>query len=453
MPVSPAVPGPPDADRPRSDRVGAAVLLLAVLLLALSLRTGIGSLSVLLPTVRDELGFSATGVSLLTTLPPLCFAVVGLGAGRLVLRHGVHRVTVVLLLVIAAGLVGRALTGSPMVFLGATVVAMAAVAVGNVVLPPLANRHFRQPGSRISATTVSSLYGATIVGGATLAAMATVPVGEALGGWRVGLACWALVPAVAAVLWLPTLRSDRADARAAAAAASAAGPAVEPTVEPTVGPTVGPTATTHPPAGPAPAITLAAVARTPLGWAFGGCFAIQAGQAYVQFGWWGSILADAGADASRAGLLLGMITGVGIPVTLALPTLIRMTRGSIALPVLFAAATIAGWAGLLAAPLALGGFPWAVLLGFGGGAFTWILAMVAHHSRTPQGTSQLSALTQGVGYLGASVATFGAGVLHDATGSWTAPVLVMAVLAALIGVFGAAIVRGGSVEDAVARVA
>ncbi|MEQ6900307.1 MFS transporter [Nocardioides sp. YIM 152588] len=425
---TPAAPGPA-----RTRRTGAGVaVLLAVLLLALSLRTGIGSLSVLLPTVRDELGFSAAGISLLTTLAPLCFAVVGLGAGRLVLRHGVHRVTVALLAVLAAGLVGRALTGSPTVFLVATVVAMAAVAVGNVVLPPLANRHFGHPGSRISATTVSSLYGATIVGGATLAATATVPLGEALGGWRVGLAAWALVPALGALLWLPTLRADRADRAGDAPVA------------------VPPVAGSTPEAA---GITLTAVARTPLGWAFAACFAVQAGQAYVQFGWWGSILAEAGAEASRAGLLLGIITGVGIPVTLALPALIRLTRGSAALPVLFAAATIAGWAGILAAPLALGGVAWAALLGFGGGAFTWSLAMVARHSRTPQGTSQLSALTQGVGYLGASAATFGAGLLHDATGSWTAPVVVMAALAVLIGVFGAAIARGGSIEEALARAA
>lgn len=395
----------------RPPRVAAALLLgAAIVVLALSLRTGIASLSVLLPTVRDELGFSPTGVSVLTTLPPLCFAVVGLGAGRLVLRFGVHRVTVVLLLALAVGLLARSLTGSWVVFLLATTLAMAGAAVGNVVLPPLAKQHFPH---RVA--LVSALYGAAVVGGATLASSLTVPIGEAFGGWRVGLGSWALVAALGAVLWLPTVVRDRRPA--VARDRSSAG------------------------------IRLSDVARTRLGIAFMVCFGVQASQAYVQFGWWGAILTDAGAEAAHAGVLLGVITGIGIPVTLALPLLVRVTRGGIALPVAFSVCTVAGWLGVLFAPLAAGGWVWAVLLGFGGGAFTWVLAMIADRSRTPAGTSQLSALTQGVSYLVAGLTTFAAGVLHDATGSWTLPLVLTTVLAALIAPAGAAVARSSQLED------
>lgn len=427
----------------------AALLLVGILLLALSLRSGIGSLSVLLPTVRDALDFSPAGVSVLTTLPPLCFALVGLGTGRLVLRFGVHRVTVALLVAIAAGLLVRSVTGSVPVFLLATVLAMAGAAIGNVVLPPLTKRHFPQ-----RAALVSALYGAAMVGGATLASTLTVPVADATGSWRVGLACWAVVPLLGVLAWLPTLRRSQRAIAAATGETVAPDPeqATDPTTDPTTGQTTGQGEHAGQPERRAGRpLTLGALARTRLGWAFAICFGAQASQAYVQLGWWGSMLTESGADDAHAGLLLGIVTGTGVPVTLALPALIRLTRGGPVLPIAFAAATVVGWAGLLLAPLALGGTLWALLLGFGGGAFTWVLAMLAHRSRTTEGTAQLSALAQGVGYLVASAATFAAGLLHDTTGSWDAAIVMVLLLAVVIGVAGTVLARGGTIEDAVAE--
>ncbi|MFC5728575.1 MULTISPECIES: CynX/NimT family MFS transporter [Nocardioides] len=390
---------------------GAAVVLgAAIVVLALSLRSAIGSLGVLLPTVREALDFAPAGVSVLTTLPPLCFAVIGLGTGRLVLRFGVHRVAVGLLAAVATGLVARALTDSFALFLLATVVIMAGAAIGNVVLPPLAKQHFPH---RVA--LISSLYGAAVVGGGSLASALTVPIGDATGSWRIALGGWAVVAFIGMAMWLPTAFRDER-----------------------------PVEDTRPKSH---RITLGDVARTRLGLAFLTCFGVQSSQAYVQFGWWGEILADAGADDAHAGALLGVITGIGIPVTLGLPALIRVTRGGMTLPIMFACCTVAGWVGVIVAPLAVGGWLWAVLLGMGGGAFTWVLAMIASRSRTAEGTSQLSALTQGVGYLVAAGTTFGVGLLHELTGSWTAPLAGTAVLAVGIGLAGAVIARSGPLEE------
>lgn len=398
----------------RTHRTAALLLCVALVLLAGSLRTGITSLTVLLPTVRDQLHFSATGINVLTTLPPLCFAVVGIGTGRLVLRYGVHKVTVALLATVAGGLIARSLTDSWEIFLLATVVTMAGIAVGNVVLPPLTKQHFPQ---RIAA--VSALYGAALVGGAMVASVATVPIADATGGWRSGLAVWAVVPILAVLLWLPTVRrreSVSTEDHAADHRVSAAG-----------------------------------ILRTRLGWAFIICFGTQSVQAYIQFGWWGSIITDVGGDDARAGLLLGIIAGMGIPMTLLLPVLIRRTHGSVVLPVLFAGCSIAGWIGILLDPLgAGGGVVWALLLGIGSASFTWVLAMIADRSRTPEGTSQLSSISQGAGYLIAAVATFGAGVMRDALGNWDAVIVILIGVAVAIGASGAVIARSGSIEDAIA---
>jgi CP family cyanate transporter-like MFS transporter len=393
----------------RRTAVTAVAVGTAIVVLALCLRSGVSSLGVVLHRVQADLHLSATTTGALTTLPALCFAVVGLGAGRAILRYGAHRVTVVLLLTVAAGLVCRSVTGSGTVFLLGTAVAMAGAALGNVVLPPLAKLHFPD---RIA--LVSAIYGAALMGGATLAATTTVPLADALGGWRWGLGFWAIPPVVGAVLWLPTVLRER---------------------------------TGEPRERRSHAVSLGQLARTRTGQAMLLCFAAQSAQAYVQFGWWGEILTSAGADDAHAGALLGVLAGIGIPVTLSLPALMRVTHGSIVLPVAFAAVTVVGWTGVATAPLALGGWLWAVLLGMGGGAFTWVLAMIPARSRTPDGTSQLSALTQGFGYLGASVATFGTGLLHEATGSWTPAIVIMAVLAVAIAVTGAVVVKSPPVEE------
>ncbi|MDT0328543.1 MFS transporter [Nocardiopsis lambiniae] len=391
-------------------RVLLAVLALAAVeSLALSLRSGVGSLGALLPTLRDDLHLTAAAVGVLATLPTLFFALVGLGAGRVISRYGPHRVTILLLATIATGLVARALTGSSLVFVLATGLAMAGVAVGNVVLPALAKLHFPR---RI--VVVGALYGVAINLGATIAAVTAVPIGDVSGGWRGGLGVWAALPLLSLALWIPWAVAGRSSG-------------------------------TGRPGGRR--LSIADAARTRLGWAMALCFGAQASQAYVQFGWWSALIVDAGGDTAHAGALLGVISGLSIPVSLMLPLLIRGTRGSLLLPIAFASLTSAGWIGVMFAPLMLDGWLWAALLGAGSGAFSWTLVMIGVRSRTPEGAGQLSAFVQGGGYLMASAATFATGLLYAVTDSWAASLIPVLVLAALIGVAGALLGRLPPFED------
>ncbi|MET0768025.1 MAG: MFS transporter, partial [Aeromicrobium sp.] len=175
----------------------------AIVLLALNLRVVIASLGAVLPAVREDLGMSTTTAGVLTTLPVLCFALIGFGSGGIVRRLGLHRTTAALLTVLSAGLAVRTLVDDSALFLVVTAVALAGAAVGNIVLPPLVKLHFpdRVP-------LISSLYGAALMAGATISSAATVPLGDALGGWRPGLAAWAILAAVAVVPWLTLLGHD-----------------------------------------------------------------------------------------------------------------------------------------------------------------------------------------------------------------------------------------------------
>lgn len=380
----------------------------AIVLLALNLRVAVGSIGVVLEQVRDDLGMTTTIGGVLTTLPVVCFAVFGVGSAGVVRRMGLHRAAALLLTLVAAGLALRSVVHDEIVFLLCSVVALAGAAVGNVILPPLVKAHFPD---RVA--LVSSLYGAALMGGAALASITTVPLSDAFGGWRAGIGLWALLAVVALVPWLVLLGRE-----------------------------------VHDPVPRSERLSLRDVARSRLAWAMVLTFTCQSAGAYAQFGWFAEMLTDGGVSKGYAGTLLGVISAVGIPLTLALPWLIGLVGDRAWLPWIFSGVTMAGWLGVLVAPSTVP-WLWALLLGLGGGAFTWTLTMIARRTRTTAGTAALSVATQGIGYLIAGIGPFGVGALHDLTGSWTVPLVALMVLSGFIAVFGTVVARPVVLEDTI----
>jgi CP family cyanate transporter-like MFS transporter len=96
--------------------------------------------------------------------------------------------------------------------------------------------------------------------------------------------------------------------------------------------------------------------------------------------------------------------------------------------VVFAACIAIGWVGILAAPRSAP-YLWVVVLGLGQNAsFPLALTLIVLRGATVAGTAGLSTMVQTVGYLLAALAPLGIGVLHDLTGSWTAPLVVLLAL-------------------------
>jgi len=69
-----------------------------------------------------------------------------------------------------------------------------------------------------------------------------------------------------------------------------------------------------------------AVARTPLGIALAAYFGLQSLQAYAIFGWFAQLWRDNGYSAGTAGLLVGLLTGVTIPLSYVLPRILVASR-------------------------------------------------------------------------------------------------------------------------------
>jgi CP family cyanate transporter-like MFS transporter len=175
-------------------------------------------------------------------------------------------------------------------------------------------------------------------------------------------------------------------------------------------------------------------------------FGLQSLQAYSIFGWFAQVYRDAGFSPATAGLLLGAITGISIPFSFVVPALAaRMPNQSWLLLAVMACYPV-GYLGLAFAPRG-GALVWALFVGIGTCTFPLILTLIGLRARTPAGTAALSGWTQAVGYLIAVAGPFGVGWLHDSTGGWTVPLLVLTVLTVPQLLLGLAVSRPAYVED------
>ena len=146
---------------------------------------------------------------------------------------------------------------------------------------------------------------------------------------------------------------------------------------------------------------------------------------YATLSWLPTMLRDRGESAAAAGDLLALM-GVGnLAVSLLVPMAAQRMRSQVALVVPTVIAIAGGLAALLYAPLG-GAVAWALILGAGQNA-ALALAIFFTAARAPNAAAaaSLSSFAQAVGYLLASAGPLEVGLLHSATGSWTAPVMVL----------------------------
>ncbi len=397
----------------RARYTGGLLMITAVVLLALNLRPAVNALGVVIPELQDATGLSGTVAGILLALPTLCFAAMGFFASPLAARIGSHRAVVLALAALVGGQVIRAvIPGTWALFVG-SILALAGIAVGNVLLPGLIRLHFP---SAIGPMT--AVYTTALMVGQTLGAGITVPLEHGLGGdWRLGIGMWAVTAAVALVPWVvavwraPRRSGDRSGAPSADRA-----------------------------------ISMLALARSPRAWAMAVFFGMQSLQAYVVFGWVPAVLTDAGLTREGAGGILAIITAVGIPISAVVPALLGVIKRQGLLIVAFNAAMVLGYAGLIVMP-ATATWLQGLLIGFGLGAFPMALTLMALRSRTSAGTTALSGFGQSMGYLIASIGPVGFGFLHDISDGFTLPLIAMICTLIPMLLAGLVVVRHWAIED------
>jgi len=248
--------------------------------------------------------------------------------------------------------------------------------------------------------------------------LVAVPVADTL-GWRVSLGMWGVFAAIALVPWVTMLLTNRTTA----AEEEAAEPPLvrRMSAQDAVAAATGPITTL--PANPR---IFGRLWRLPLAWSLALVFAVSASMAYASFAWLPSILIDVGGvTPATAGFLLSVFAAVGLPCSMVVPVLV--VRFQAARPVFFtaAAAGLIGLAGLLFAPGA-GLVLWVIVFGVTGAMFPLSLVLLSIRARTPESAVALSGFVQSIGYGIAALFPLMLGVLHESTGGWQVPLLVLA---------------------------
>jgi MFS transporter, CP family, cyanate transporter len=400
-----------DATRTRRQT---ALLILAIVLVSLNLRSMLTVVGPLIRDLRTGDGLSGTGVGLLAAAPLVAFGLVSPLGPAVAARFGIERTLVACMVVLAACLALRPLPSVVLLFAG-TLAGGAAIAVANVLLPALVKRRF---GAQ--ATFVTGIYSVALGLGAALAAGLAVPSEGWLGdSWRAALAVWAVPALVSALIWLPLLPGGRGA-----------------------------------PAGQDDEHVRVSLWRDPVAWRVTGFMALLAVLFYSQVAWLPEIYRHEGMSKGSAGALLSLSLVVGIPMGFVVGWLAGRLTDQRPIALGGGLLVIGGWIGVLAAPM---GAPWlwAVLLGVGFvTGFTLVLALFVLRAPDAPRAAALSGMAQSVGYALAALGPIAVGALHDVTGSWSTSLAVLVAIGALDLVAGLAASRHRFVrgrEVAVAR--
>ena len=383
------------SDEQVTQRTGArtpSTLLLAITLAltALNLRAAVTSVGPVLREIQASLGMSDTVAGVLTTLPVISFGIVGLFAARLGRRIGTDTALMISLALIVVGLSVRAAAPTTGLLLITSLLALAGMAVGNILLPVVVRAWFPD-----KIGTYTGVYSVALMLGTAAPTAITFPIADAVGSWRFALGLWAIPALIALIPWF-FVRSRQPET------------VVEPAVR-------------------GPSSMASRIRRSPVAWGLMIFFGAQSLEAYVAMGWLPAILQDAGISSTASGWLASFTLVLSVPVAMAIPPLASRRPDQRPFIVMIVACSVAAYLGLLFAP-STAPVLWVFLLGIGLGAFPLALAMIGLRSSTAAGTAELSGFVQGAGYIFAATGPISIGLLHDLSGDWKLPLVALLVI-------------------------
>ena len=283
---------------------------------------------------------------------------------------------------LVVGLLARVIPAEAALFAG-SLLAGIAISIGNIAVPSIIKRDHPD-----SITTVTALYTVAVTMGAAISASVVVPIEHVTGaGWRLPLALLVIPAVLAGLAWLPRVRRSAA------------------VVEPPDG---------------SPQVW-----RSSLAWQVTAFMGLQSMLAYVVNAWMPTICQARGLSEAAGGYALGLTSLLQAVGAFAVPVIERRLRDQRPLVVLVGAVCVAGFAGLVWAPVSTI-WVWVVILGFGQGVgFATALSFIGLRASDSHVVARLSGMSQGVGYVIAALGPLAVGALHDATGGWTVPTLLL----------------------------
>ncbi|MDQ0880339.1 CP family cyanate transporter-like MFS transporter [Peribacillus sp. V2I11] len=376
-------------------RVG--LLIIGIILLGANLRAPLTSVGPLVTTIRDNLGISNTLSGSLTTLPLLSFALLSPFAPRIARRFGMELTLLISLILLTIGIGIRSVGGVPTLFIGTILIGLA-IAIGNVLLPSLIKHNFARNIGLMTGTYAVSMNLCGAIGSGI-----SIPLASSGLGWAGALGCWGILSLITVFLWMPQLRRPFRSGKDV------------------------------PTAQKDKKINLW---RSGLAWQITFFMGLQSFIFYTVITWMPEILEQKGLNADEAGWMLSIMQLAVIPITFLVPILagrLQSQRLLVVPPVVF---LITGIFGILYGST-LFILVCMVLIGIGVGTiFSLSMMFFSLRTQSTHEATELSGMAQSFGYLLAAIGPVLFGLLHDVTHSWTVPLLMLAVISALIFIVG-----------------
>ncbi|MFF8102235.1 CynX/NimT family MFS transporter [Streptomyces sp. NPDC016640] len=362
------------------DRAALGFAAVALFVAAANLRPAIAAVSPLVDRIRTDLDLSATGVSLLTTVPTLAMGLCAPLAASVGRRWGLQKGVLLGLAVVGLATAARGLGHSTWLQLVCAAVVGTGIAISQTLLPAVVKSRFAD-----RAGLVTGIYTAGLGLGGAVAAGASAPLADAIDSWPGALASWAVLAVAGMVLWTAakgSLRLEHVD-------------------------------------GPKGPVTSGLPWRSGLAWRITAVSAGNSALYYCELAWIAPLLHDdGGLGEARAGFMLTVMISIQVVAMLAVPALLgerEDKRFGLALTTVL---TAVGFLGFGFSP-GTGTWLWVVAMGVGhGGLFTLVLTLPVAAARDATQAGRFAAMAFFVGYACAALGPVVVGTLRDATGDY-----------------------------------
>ncbi|MEL0620447.1 CynX/NimT family MFS transporter [Psychrobacter proteolyticus] len=367
------------------------LVLCAMILLATNMRAPIVALGSIAPVVKDALDISEFQIGWLGAVPMLSFAVGALISPTIGKRFGLENTLLAMIGLLTVGMIIRTAIPTWSGFLIGTLLLTLAIGFANTLAAPVIKQRTPQ-----HIPLITGLFSLTMTTAAGIVAGVVLPLSEQV-GWQWALGGWTILGVFAFVIWL-FLRVRL-------------GSSNHQTVIPT-----------------ALGTSDISMWRTTFAWQIAIFMGLQSLLFYTVASFLPSIWVSKGLSAVSAGQM-GSVFQFMAPVSiLSLTWLVNRGRPIQALAVFAAVLNVVGILGVsyLSTDLA---WLWSGMMGMGCSAiFTLSMMLFSMRTYTTNQASELSGMAQAVGYVIAFFGPLGTGWLHEMTGSWSMPLLIMLIL-------------------------
>ncbi|MGR7574689.1 CynX/NimT family MFS transporter [Klebsiella aerogenes] len=371
------------------------LLIVGILFIAATLRVTFTGIAPLLDAIRAEYQLTTAQTGLLTTLPLLAFGLVSPLAAGVARRFGIERSLLLAMVIICLGIGLRSLPSAAWLYIGTALIGCG-ITLGNVLLPGLIKRDFSGHVARMTGA-----YSITMGAAAAAGSAMVVPLALAGFGWRGALLLLMVFPLLALLLWLPQARRQATTPMTGSGAAHNRG-----------------------------------IWRSALAWQVTLFLGINSLVYYVIVGWLPAILQSMGYSEAQAGSLHGLLQLATAAPGLAIPLVLHRLKDQRGIAVLVALMCVVSTLGLWLLPGQA--VIWTLIFGFGSGA-TMILGLtfIGLRASSAHQAAALSGMAQTIGYLLAACGPPLIGKIHDAYGDWHIPLIIVALIAVVMALFGA----------------